>query len=166
MALLSKKMQDAINQQINRELYSAYLYLAMASHLESENLSGFANWMEIQAKEETEHAMKFYKYINERGGRVILKDVEAPPAAWKSPLEVFEQVYEHEKKVTSLINNLMKMAKAENDYASESMLKWFIDEQVEEEDNALTILEQLKMARGAVNLIFQIDRALGKRKDD
>ena len=113
--MISKALEEAINQQVNREMYSSYLYLAMAAYFESEGLPGFANWMRVQAKEEDFHAMKLFNYLVERGGRVKLLDIEAPPFEWKGSLDVFEYTYTHEQKVTGLINNLMKLAVEEKD---------------------------------------------------
>lgn len=161
--ILSNKMEEALNKQINAELYSAYLYLAMAAYFESTNLSGFAKWMEIQAEEEKQHAMKLYHYIVERGGRVVLDAIQKPQSEWKSPLDVFEAVYTHEQHVTSLIYNLADIARQEKDYATEVMLHWFIKEQVEEEANASSILERIKMVKDSVNGILQYDKILGKR---
>lgn len=161
--VLSKKMEEALNKQINAELYSAYLYLAMAAYFESANLSGFAHWMELQAEEEKQHAMKLYHYIIERGGRVVLDAIQKPQSDWKSPLDVFEAVYAHEQHVTSLIYNLADIARQEKDYATEVMLHWFIKEQVEEESNASSILERIKMVKDSVNGILQYDKILGKR---
>jgi len=161
--VLPKKMEEAINKQINAELYSAYLYLSMAAYFESTNLPGFAKWMELQAEEEKQHAMKLYHYVIERGGRVILDAIQKPQSECKSPLDVFEAVYAHEKHVTELIYNLMDMAKSEKDYASEVMLHWFVKEQVEEEANASSILEHIKMVKDSVNGILQYDKMLGKR---
>jgi ferritin len=161
--VLPKKMEEAINKQINAELYSAYLYLSMAAYFESTNLSGFAKWMEVQVQEEKQHAMKLYHYVIERGGRVILDAIQKPQSEWKSPLDVFEAVYAHEKHVTELIYNLMDVAKSEKDYATEVMLHWFIKEQVEEEANASSILERIKMVKDSVNGILQYDKILGKR---
>ncbi|MDH7553591.1 MAG: ferritin [Spirochaetota bacterium] len=161
--MLSNKMEEALNKQINAELYSAYLYLAMAAYFESTNLSGFAKWMEIQAEEEKQHAMKLYHYIVERGGRVVLDAIQKPQSEWKSPLDVFEAVYTHEQHVTSLIYNLADIARQEKDYATEVMLHWFIKEQVEEEANASSILERIKMVKDSVNGILQYDKILGKR---
>ncbi|MBI4811485.1 MAG: ferritin, partial [Ignavibacteriales bacterium] len=131
--MINKSMQDAINSQINEELYSSYLYLAMAAHFDAINLSGFAHWMKVQSDEERSHAMKFYNYIYDRGGRVSLKTIPQPPAKFKSPLDVFKQVLEHEQKITKLINKLYELAIKEKDYPTEMMLHWFINEQVEEE---------------------------------
>jgi ferritin len=164
--MINKTVQDAINEQIKNELYSAYLYLSMAAYFESLNLPGFVNWMKVQASEEQEHAMKFFDYVVERGGRVQLKAIEQPPFEWKSPLDVFEQVLEHEQKVTGMINSLYALALKENDYASQVMLHWFIAEQVEEELNAATIVEQLKMITAHETAILMLDHDLGKRSGD
>ncbi|MCX8063522.1 MAG: ferritin, partial [Anaerolineales bacterium] len=143
--MIPKAMQDAMNEQIKNELYSAYLYLSMAAHFESKTLSGFANWLRIQAEEELGHAMKFYNFILERGGTVSLKAIDQPPSSWNSNLEAFEQVLAHEQKVTKLINDLYELALKEKDYPSQVMLQWFIEEQVEEEKNATEIIEKLKL---------------------
>ncbi len=152
-----------MNEQIKNELYSAYLYLSMSAYCESVNLPGFANWMRVQAKEETEHAMKFYEFIYDRGGRVLLKGIDQPPAEFQSPTEVFEKTLGHEQKVTSLINKLYSLAIQEKDYASQSFLQWFIDEQVEEEKNATQILEQLKMIGESPVPLIMLDRHLAQR---
>ncbi len=131
--MIGKKMLDALNEQINAELYSAYLYQAMAAHFEAGNLKGFAHWMDLQAKEEQAHARKMYEFLVDRGGRVALKAIAAPPAEWKSPLAIFEESYAHEQKVTGLIHKLVDLARAENDHAAEVFLAWFVTEQVEEE---------------------------------
>ena len=162
--MFNSAVQDAMNQQVNAELYSAYLYLSMAADFEAENLHGMAHWMQIQAKEETGHALKFFKYIVERGGRVTLTAVAAPPTQWDSPLAVFEQVYKHECHVSSLINKLVELATAEKDHASEVFLQWFINEQVEEEANASEILHQLKMVGDSKQGLFLLDRHLAQRQ--
>jgi ferritin len=163
LPMINKKMLDAFNGQINAELYSAYLYLSMAAHFKSANLPGFANWMTVQTQEEVMHAMKFYNYVLSRGGKVKLTAIDGPPVNWKSPLEVFEHVYEHEQKVTGLINGLMNLAIAEKDHAANTFLQWFVNEQVEEEANADALVRQLKMAKDAPGAIFMIDRELAKR---
>ncbi len=162
--VISEKIEKAINEQINAELYSSYLYLSMAAYFEANNWLGFAAWMKIQAKEENEHAMKFYKYVFERGGRVVLAGIDTPKTEWKSPLAAFEDAYAHELKVTGLINGLVNLAKKDNDYATESMLKWFIDEQVEEEASAALIIEKLKRIKDSTNGLFMLDHKLGERK--
>ncbi|HOW36448.1 MAG TPA: ferritin [Candidatus Omnitrophota bacterium] len=162
--VIKEKLQKAINKQINAELYSSYLYLSMAAYFESMNFKGFAHWLQLQANEENQHAMKFYAYVIERGGKVVLTEIAAPKAEWKSPLAAFEEVYAHEMKVTSLINDLMKLAKDDNDFATESLLKWYVDEQVEEEANALSIVEKLKLIKDSNNGLFMLDHELGGRK--
>ena len=164
--MLSKTLQDAINNQINLELASAYIYLSMAAHFEGENLGGFSNWMQVQYHEETEHAMKFFKYVYERGGNVTLKAIPQPIAKFKSPLDVMNIVLEHEQKVTASINKLYELALKEKDYATQSFLKWYIDEQVEEEKNATDIINMLEMTGDAKMGLMMIDRQLGKRKAD
>ena len=161
--MISKKMEDALNEQVNAELYSAYLYLSMESYFKSQNLNGFANWMRIQTQEEVMHATKIYDFINERGGRVILKAIEGPPTEWDSTLAVFKAVYEHEQKVTGLINDLVDLAIKEKDHATNSFLQWFVNEQVEEESTADEIVQQLKMVENAPGGIFMFDRELGQR---
>ncbi len=162
--VIEDKVVKALNKQINAELYSSYLYLAMAAHFEGNSWMGFAQWMKVQAREENTHAMKFYEYVFERGGRVVLSGIEAPAKEWKSPLAAFEAVYAHEVKVTSLINDLLKVAREEEDAATESMLKWFIDEQVEEEANAMLIVEKLKLIKDFTNGLLMLDHSLGERK--
>jgi ferritin len=161
--MIGKKMQDAIGEQINAELYSAYLYLAMAADFQTRNLKGFAHWMEIQAKEETDHAKRFYGFVNDRGGRVTLKAIAAPPAEWKSPLAAFEDAFAHEQKVTGLIHKLVDLARAEKDHAAEVMLQWFVSEQVEEEAHASEIAEKLRLIKDSANGLFMMDSHLGAR---
>lgn len=161
--MLSKVLKDAINEQINKELYSAYLYLSMAAYCEAESLPGFAGWMRAQAQEEQAHAMRFFDYINTRGGRVVLKAIEVPPPVWKSPLEMFEQVLDHERKVTGLINRIYELALSESDYATQIELQWFITEQVEEEESAGAVVEQLKSIGGQPMGVLMLDRELGQR---
>jgi ferritin len=162
--VIKEKMQKAINKQINAEFYSSYLYLAMSGYFEARNWLGFAQWLKAQSREENAHAMKFYGYVFERGGRVILSAIETPQAEWKSPQDAFEAVYAHELKVTGLLNDLLKLAKEENDTATESLMKWFIDEQVEEEANALLIVEKLKLIKDSAQGLFMLDHELGERK--
>lgn len=161
--MIGKKMQDALNEQINAELYSAYLYQAMAAYFEAGNLRGFAHWMELQDKEEKGHAKKMYDFLVDRGGRVALKAIAAPPAEWKSALAVFEDTYAHEQKVTGLIHKLVDLARAENDHAAEVFLAWFVTEQVEEEAHASEIVEKLKMVKEHPQGLLMLDAQLGQR---
>jgi ferritin len=161
--MLSKAMQDAINEQIKNELYSAYLYLSMSAYCESINLPGFAHWMRVQHGEETGHAMKFYGYVFDRGGRVVFGALEKPPSEFKSVQEVFKETLEHERKVTAMIHNLCSLAAKENDYATTEMLQWFVKEQVEEEKTAAQILEQLKMVGDKGAGLIMLDRHLASR---
>lgn len=161
--MLSKTVQDAMNEQVNNEFYSAYQYLAMAAYCESVNLPGFAQWMRTQSQEETEHAMKFYDFILDRNGRVVLQAIEGPVIEFGSPLEVFEQALEQEQKVTTMINDLYGLAVKESDYASQAFLQWFVTEQVEEEKNAGDVAETLKMVGDKSEMLFLLDRELGQR---
>ena len=161
--MISKNMENALNEQVNAELYSAYLYLSMESYFKAQNLNGFANWMRVQTQEEVSHAMKIYDFINERGGRVLLKAIEGPETDWDSALAVFKAAYEHEQKVTGLINNLVDLAIKEKDHATNSFLQWFVNEQVEEEASADEIVQQLKMMEKAPGGMFMLDRELGQR---
>ncbi len=161
--MISKKMEEALNGQVNAELYSAYLYLSMESYFKSLNLNGFANWMRVQTQEEVAHAMKIYDFINERGGRITLKAIEGPQTEWDSPLAIFEAVYVHEQKVTGLINNLVDLAIKEKDHATNTFLQWFVNEQVEEESSADEVVQQLKMMENAPGGMFMLDRELGQR---
>jgi ferritin len=160
---LNKKVEEEINKQINAELHSAYLYLSMSAYFEAQGLAGFANWMKIQWQEEITHAMKFFDYVNDRGGRVLLQPIAAVEQQWDRPLQAFEATLEHEQKVTSLINNLYEVALDAKDHATASMLKWFIDEQVEEEANAQEIIDNLRMVEGKGNGLFMIDREMKQR---
>lgn len=160
---LNKKIELEINKQINEETFSAYLYLSMAAHFESLNLSGFASWMKVQAQEEMVHAMKFFDYLVERQGIVVLDKIEKPQTSWKSPLEMFEAAYTHEEHITGRINLLVKIAREENDYATENMLQWFVAEQVEEESTADGVVQQLKMIKGSSEGLYMLDKELGTR---
>jgi len=161
--MLSEKMENALNGQLNAELYSAYLYLSMNAYFKSVNLDGFANWMYYQAQEEVTHGMKFYDFINSRGGRVKLSQIDAPATEWNSPLAVFEATLEHEQKVTGLINDLVELALEEHDHATNIFLQWFVSEQVEEEESVGGVLEQLRLMGEAKGGLFMIDRELAKR---
>jgi ferritin len=161
--MLSKKMLEALNNQINAEFYSAFIYLSMAAYFEEHNLPGFAHWMVKQYGEEVEHAMKFFAFINERGGKVALKAIEQPPVDFESPLDIFKKALEHERKVTGMINKLAEIAEEEKDRATLVFLHWFIDEQVEEEKNASEIVETLKMVGEKGHALIMLDRQLAQR---
>jgi ferritin len=161
--MLKKVIQDSINAQINSEMYSGYLYLSMSAYCESINLKGFAHWLKVQGQEEWGHAMKFYDYIFDRGGKVSLQAIAQPPEDFKSPLELFQQVLEHEKKITEKINKLYELAIKENDYATVVRLQWFITEQVEEEKNAGEIVDQLKVIKDNFPGLMMLDRHLSAR---
>jgi ferritin len=161
--MLKEKMEQALNKQVNAELYSSYLYLSMAAYFESINLKGFANWMRIQAQEENAHGMKLYDFINERGGRVRLEAIDEPPREWESPLDVFEAVYKHECHVTSLIDDLVDLALELSDHATNTFLQWFVAEQVEEEASADEIVQQLKLIGNDGHGLFMMDREAGTR---
>lgn len=161
--MIGEKIQDAFNEQINAEMYSSYLYLSMAAKMEDQNLSGFANWFTVQAQEELIHAMKFYRHIIERGGRVKLKAIEEPPTEWDNPLAAFEAAYEHEVKVTGLINALVDLSHKEKDHAAANFLQWFIDEQVEEEASADENVQKLKMVGSDSSALYLLDKEVGAR---
>ena len=161
--MISKTMQDAVNKQINSELFSAYLYLAMGAFFREKSLNGMANWMECQALEEQYHAMKMYGFVNERGGRVFLKPIAEPPAVWDSPLAVFQAVAEHEAKITGLINGLVDLAIQEKDHATNNFLQWFVTEQVEEEATADEVIQKMKLIESHPGGLFMMDQELGQR---
>jgi ferritin len=161
---VGERIVRALNQQLNRELYSGYLYLSMAAYFESLGLRGFANWMKVQSQEELMHAMKFFDYIARRGGRVELFEIEEPPKSWSSPLNAFEYGLEHERKVTQFISDLVELAIAEKDHSTFNMLQWFVKEQVEEEESFDEIVEKLRMAKDNNMILLMIDRELGERK--
>lgn len=161
--MIGKTMQDAMNDQINKELFSSYLYLSMAAWFENKNLSGFAKWMRVQESEEREHAMKLYDFMLGRGGRVTLTALEAPKSEWKTTLEAFEQVAAHEASITASINALYELSLKEKDYPAQIMLQWFINEQVEEEKNAAEILASLKLIEDRGTAVLMLDHRLAKR---
>lgn len=161
--MLNQKIEEALNAQINAEMWSAYLYLSMAAYCHSQGNPGMGKWFEVQFQEEQDHAKIFFNYVISRGGNVVLKPIEAVPTTWNSVLEVFESTLEHEQKVTALINNLFAITAAENDYATQSMLKWFIDEQVEEEETAQNIIDNLKMIKDNGYGLYMLDKELGAR---
>jgi ferritin len=160
---MDKKLHKAFNEQIKNEFYSAYLYLSMAAYLESINLEGFSHWMKSQAKEEIEHGMKMFEFLNDRGQRVILQEISQPPLEFNSPKGVFEETLKHEKKVTGLINKLYDLAQKVGDRSASIFLQWFVTEQVEEEKNATTILEKLKIVKPDSAALLMLDKALGSR---
>jgi ferritin len=160
---LGKKMQDAVNDQIKEELFSSYIYLSMAAYFESVNLPGFAHWMRVQSQEELQHALKFFDFVNERGGRVELKALDQPPVEYSGPTAVMEKTLEHEQYITGRIHALYSLAVEEKDYASFSTLQWFVDEQVEEEQNAGEILELLKTVGDKGQGLIMVDRKLAAR---
>lgn len=161
--MISKKMEKAFNAQVAAEFYSAHLYLAMSAYLQAIDLPGFANWTHIQYQEELTHAEKMFDYVIERDGRSVLLGFEAPPKDWKSALNIFEEIYKHEQKVTSLIHNLVDIALEEKDHASHMFLQWFVNEQVEEESSAKAIVQQLKLIADSKSGMFQLDRELAQR---
>jgi len=161
--MLSKKMEEALNEQLNAELSSSYIYLSLAAYYESEHLEGFASWMQMQAQEEVGHAMKFYSYIHSRGGRVLLTAIDGPQTSWKSPKAGFQEALNHEKKISKRIDDLVEIANAENDNASHQFLMWFVAEQVEEEESVSRVVDKLKMINDAPGGIFMMDRDLARR---
>lgn len=161
--MLSKKMEEALNAQINAELWSAYLYLSMAAYAHGNGYPGIGNWFQVQFQEEQDHAKILFNYIIQRDGHVTLKAIDAVPTDWESLLSIFEDTLAHEQKVTGLINNLFALSTAENDFATQSMLKWFIDEQVEEEETAKNIIDNLKMINNNGYGIYMLDKELGAR---
>ncbi len=161
--MLKPKIQDALNNQLNAELLSSYLYLSMAAFFEAKNLRGMAGWMQAQAREEWNHAMKLFDFVVARSGRVSLKAVDAPKAEWGSVLEVFEDAYKHECKVTGLIHGLVKLAEAESDFATQAFLQWFVTEQVEEEAQVEVIVQRLKFTGENPIGVVILDGELGKR---
>jgi ferritin len=162
--MLKKSVEDALNKQLNAELYSSYLYLAMAAYMETLSMKGFAHWLRLQSKEELAHGMKFYDYLIEAGGTVKLAAIDAPKTSWKSAGAVFDQVYAHEQKVTGLIHGLMDLAIKEKDHATTGFLSWFVKEQVEEEANASEIVAKVKTIGDIPGHLFWLDHELGKRE--
>jgi len=161
---MDKKLQNAFNDQIKHELYSAYIYLAMAAYFETKNLPGFAHWMKVQYKEEVSHAMKIFEFLNDRGEKVLLQAIPQPPLEFESSLKVFEETLKHERKVTSLINALYELAKKANDHAAVVFLQWFVTEQVEEEKNAQVIIQTLQLIKSEGAPLIMLDRELARRE--
>ncbi len=162
--MLSSKMQKALNDQINAELHSAYIYLSMSAYFHSVDLTGFATWMNAQAQEEVAHAMKIYEHIADRGGRIKLDAINGPPIEWESPMAAFDAAYKHEQHITGLIHKIAELAVEEKDYAVKNLMDWFVDEQVEEEATASEIVEQLKLIGKDGPGLLMLDRELGQRK--
>lgn len=160
--MLSDTMQNALNKQMNREMFAGYLYFAAAADLESKSLNGFAQWMKAQTQEEMTHALRFYHFINERGGRAVMQPIEAPPAEFASVLDAFKAAYEHETKVSNWINELVALAREEKDFAAENFLQWFVAEQVEEEAQTDEAVRQLERA-GDGPALFMLDQKYGAR---
>ncbi len=161
--MLSEKMTEALNAQINKEIYSAYLYMDMSAHCTYVGLNGFANWFMVQYQEEMSHAMKIYDYINEQGEKVVLGGIEKPPGNFGTPLEMFEATLEHEQFITKSIYGLVDLANKEKDYATQIFLQWFVTEQVEEEANDNELIAKLKLVGNKGNGIFMIDKELEAR---
>ena len=161
--MLKDSIEDALNEQINAELYSEYVYLSMAAYYEDEGLPGFASWMRAQADEERAHAMRIYDYVLERDGRVTLDGIDTPPTEWDSPADAFEAAYEHEVEITGRIDDLVALSREENDNATENMLQWFVAEQVEEEATAQEILDKLGHVGGDGVGLLMVDQELGQR---
>ena len=161
--MLNEVLLDALNTQINKEIFSSYLYLSMSAHFEANNLPGFAKWTRLQSQEEYGHAMKMFDFIIDRGNEVTLQAIDQPPVKFGTPLEVFEHIYSHEKVVTGLIHSLYSLALKEADYPSQIMLQWFVNEQVEEEKNSSQVVEMLKMAGNNMSIVMMLDGHLGKR---
>lgn len=161
--MISEKLRDAINEQIKLEMFSAYMYLAMSADCSDRNLTGFAHWLRLQAGEEVEHAMRFYDFLLERGGRVVLQAIDQPPVEFGSPLAIMERSLEHERFVTARINDLYDLAQEEGDRPAQVMLQWFITEQVEEEASIDAVVERMKMFGSEGPALFMLDRDLGAR---
>lgn len=161
--MLSKTLEAALNEQINAEFWSGYLYLAMACNFEAEGRPGIANWFRIQFQEEQAHAQIFINYVNSRGGRVVLKPIAEVPEKWESPLQAFTETLAHEQKVTALINNLYALAEAEHDYATRDKLNWFVAEQVEEEDSARQLIDKFTLIGSDGMGQYMLDQELAAR---
>jgi ferritin len=162
---MNDRMEKAINEQINAEMYSSYLYLSMSAYFKSENLPGMANWMMVQAQEELEHAMKFYDYVFDNDGRVILTTIEGPQLKWDSPLAAFEHQLSHEQLVTGLINKLVDLAEEVRDHATHEFLQWYVKEQVEEEANARELVAKARMVGDESRGLYMLDRELAGRPE-
>jgi ferritin len=163
---MNKALQDAMNEQIRHEFYSAYVYLSMSAYAESLNRKGFARWLRVQAQEEVKHAMKFFDFIHDRADQVVLQGLEQPPTKFKSLLEVFQKALAHEQKISGLINKLYDLAVAKKDYPAQALLQWFAVEQVEEEKSTAEIVEKLELVGDEALGLFLLDKELGERKDE
>lgn len=161
--MLSERMLEAINKQINAEIFSSYLYLSMAAYFAANDLPGFENWMKAQAQEELFHAVKLFNYLNESSGRAVMAPIEGPQTEWSSPLDVFENALNHERKVTGLINELVALAREEKDFATDNFLQWFVAEQVEEEASADGVIKKIRLIGGQGSGMFMLDKELGQR---
>ena len=161
--MIKERIQEAINEQINAEFYSSYLYLAMSMYFEAEDLAGAASWMRTQVLEEMSHADKFMSYVNERGGRVFLEAIEKPAVSWESPLDAFNGALDHERFISASINDLVSLAREEKDFMSDNFFQWFVAEQVEEEASVSEVIRMFKLAGGAGGGLLMIDRELGSR---
>lgn len=163
--MIPEKVLRLLNEQVGKEIYSAYLYLSMASYFDAEDFQGFAHWMKVQAKEELGHAMKIYEFIYERGGRVELPALEKPTCHWNSPLEAFKQALEHERFITSSIHNILELARTENDHPTANFIQWFVKEQVEEEAQVELIVKKLQKLGDSPVALYMLDRELGNRTE-
>ncbi|WP_299580229.1 ferritin [uncultured Sunxiuqinia sp.] len=161
--MLKDQVLKALNKQINAEMHSAYLYLSMSAYFEDKGLGGFANWMKVQYKEELSHALKIFDFVNERNGRVLLEPIDGVPTDFGGIIDVFEKTLAHEQKVTQMIDELMDVAVAASDHATQSFLQWFVDEQVEEESNVNELLDNLRLIDGQGNGLFMLNRELQGR---
>jgi ferritin len=164
--MISEKLRDALNTQVNEELQSYYIYLGIAAYFQEKNLNGFAHWMHLQAEEERNHAMRIYNFLYDRGARVNLLPLDAPPAKWDSPLAAFEESLAHERKISGMIHDLVDLAVEESDHPTQAFLQWFVNEQVEEEATADDIIQQLKLVGDAPTGLFLLDRELAQRRLD
>jgi ferritin len=164
--MIKQKVETALNDQMRKEFYSSYLYLSMAAHFYSLNFKGFAHWMRIQSHEEYGHALRIFQHLTDRGGKVVLPQIDAPPSRWDSPKGVFEDAYQHEQKVTQSISDLVELSKAEKDHPTEIFLQWFVKEQVEEEASAQEIVQKLQLIGDEGGALFILDSELGKRMPD
>ena len=161
--MLSKKMEKALNEQINKEMYSAFLYMSMSAHSTNIGLPGFANWFMVQYKEEMEHAMKIYDYVNNQGGKIKLMTIGEPPSDFKDPMDMFRRTLKHEQFVTKCINELVNLSIQEKDHATQIFLQWFVTEQIEEEGNDNDIISKLELAGTKGNGLFMVDKELSTR---